>query len=324
MTINRQTSLMTITAILSVLAIVAGEQSNPGGSAETRAIEFLKREVPAWKKENGCFSCHNNGDAARALLTASRKGYEIPEAVLSDTIDWLSRPDQWDDNKGDPGFSDKRLADLQFATALRTAIETGHIPDRKPLEAAAGKLVAGQSDDGSWKIDEGSTLGSPATYGTPLATHMALKILRAADLPDTRTAARKAEDWLDRATTNNIFTAAVLLIASTETSAGGNSAKRETWLKMIRNAQTDDGGWGPYPDSPPEVFDTSMALLSLAKVRGEPGVSHMIRLGRRFLIREQRDNGSWPATTRPSGVDSYAQMMSTTGWATLALLETGN
>ncbi len=322
MIINRRTTIGIITAILVALAIMAGGQSKSDRATETRAIEFLKREVPAWSKNNGCFSCHNNGDAARALFTASGKGFEIPESVLVDTVSWLGRPGNWDDNKGDPGFSDKRLANLQFATALRTAIETGHIVDRRALDEAARKLTAGQSDDGSWKIDEGNTLGSPATYGTPLATLMALKILRAADLPDTRRAARKAEDWLNSATTNNIFTAAVLLIASTET--GGDSSKRETWLKMIRNAQTDDGGWGPYPDSPPEAFDTSMALLALAKVRDEPGVSHMIRLGRRFLIREQRDNGSWPATTRPSGVDSYAQMVSTTGWATLALIETGN
>ena len=34
----------------------------------------------------------------------------------------------------------------------------------------------------------------------------------------------------------------------------------------------------------------------------------------------QEADGSWPETTRPPGADSYAQRISTTGWALLALL----
>ena len=82
-------------------------------AAEARAVEFLKREVPAWSKNNSCFSCHNNGDAARALYKASQKGYRISSDVLADTTAWLAEPQLWDKNKGDPGFSDQRLANLQ-------------------------------------------------------------------------------------------------------------------------------------------------------------------------------------------------------------------
>ena len=41
---------------------------------EARAVAFLSREVPRWSRENHCYSCHNNGDAARALYQASRTG----------------------------------------------------------------------------------------------------------------------------------------------------------------------------------------------------------------------------------------------------------
>ena len=46
-----------------------------------------------------------------------------------------------------------------------------------------------------------------------------------------------------------------------------------------------------------------------------------IARGRQFLIDRQLPDGSWPETTRPSGQESYAQRISTAGWATLALLE---
>ena len=48
----------------------------------------------------------------------------------------------------------------------------------------------------------------------------------------------------------------------------------------------------------------------------------MIARGRKFLICEQLDDGSWTETTRPAGNVSYAERISTTGWCTMALLST--
>lgn len=47
-------------------------------SAEGReAVAYLEREVPKWKRENGCYSCHNNGDGLRGLLAARRAGFAV-------------------------------------------------------------------------------------------------------------------------------------------------------------------------------------------------------------------------------------------------------
>jgi squalene cyclase len=61
-------------------------------------------------------------------------------------------------------------------------------------------------------------------------------------------------------------------------------------------------------------------LLALTESRDTEGVAKMIERGRAFLAASQKPDGSWPATTRPRGGESYAQQMSTTAWATLALL----
>jgi hypothetical protein len=303
----------TLTAI--VCANDGGRSLN--NDSETKAVQFLRREVSTWSKENGCFSCHNNGDAARALYIATRNGYSIPSNVLADTTEWVKRPDGWDKNKGDPGFSDKRLANIQFAASLLAAFETGHIKDRRAIERAARKLAADQGADGAWRIDAGNTIGSPATYGTPLATYMALRTLKQANLAETKGALERARRWLAQVSPNNVLTAAALLLADESP-----RPTRDLSLKLIRTAQTNDGGWGPYPDSPPEPFDTAVVLLALSKFRSEPGVDNLIRRGRAFLTAQQNPDGSWPATTRPPGGGGYAQMMSTTGWATLALLAT--
>ena len=46
---------------------------------------FLATEVPRWSRENHCYSCHNNGDSARALLAAKKRGLILPEDALRGT-----------------------------------------------------------------------------------------------------------------------------------------------------------------------------------------------------------------------------------------------
>ena len=61
-------------------------------TGEYRALAYLAREVPRWARENKCYSCHNNGDAARALYKAVRLGEPVPREALQDTSRWLRRP----------------------------------------------------------------------------------------------------------------------------------------------------------------------------------------------------------------------------------------
>src|SRR2546423_1758213 len=122
---------------------------------EQRAVEYLSREVPNWHRENHCHSCHNNGDAARALFAAARRGYPVPREALSDTIAWLSAPAGWNNDHGTPGFNDARLARIQFAAALAEA--------RLPLIDAAESLLPLQEPTGEWRISTGGLPGAPAT-----------------------------------------------------------------------------------------------------------------------------------------------------------------
>ncbi len=306
---------MSVLPWVPLLAVLAAP------SPESRAVAFLAREVPRWSAENKCYSCHNNGDAARALYTAVRRSYPVPAKALADTSRWLEKPQQWDHNGGEGPFNDKQLAGIQFAAALVDALEAGLVKNRTALPRAAALVAAYQRKDGSWLIDAGESVGSPATYGTCLATCQACGVLRKADPRRYQAALAKADHWLRTVTVQSVLDAAAVLLA-----LDGNDdeavKQRRHCLAILRKGQSEPGGWGPYVHSPPEAFDTAVVLLALSRLTDYPDIKTMLGKGRAFLVKLQKEDGSWEETTRPPGNDSYAQRLSTSGWATLALLAT--
>lgn len=252
-----------------------------------KALDYLTVEVRNWPQQNQCFSCHNNGDGARALFIARR-------AVPRQTLDWLQSPNLWEKAGANPGISDRTLASIQYAAALSEAEPR----NREALRLAAAILAKSQSNDGSWIID---TLGSPATYGTALATSVARSTLIEAEPKQFANSIASATAWLGRLKASNV----------PEAAASQNS-------NFLLDAQNRDGGWGPWKLAPSEPFDTAIAILALDEKRalGKDAVAR----GRAYLLRTQQPSGGWMETTRPAGGQSYAQHISTTAWAAIALL----
>lgn len=294
---------MTAALLLFFLAAATPEQ---------RAVDFLAQEVPRWSRENHCFSCHNNGDAARALFAARKAGYPVPAQALAETIDWLRQPDRWDEIHGSPAASDKKLARIQFAAALAEAWRTGVARDRKALLQAADSLLKLQESDGAWLVDTGGLPGAPATYGAALATYMARQTLEIAGDPRFGAAISRADRWFTAAKPENLLDAAALLLAMPR-----SEEVRRRCLPLLLGSQASDGGWGPQPHVPAEPFDTAVVILALRAA----GETRPIARARAFLLSLQEPSGAWPETTRPAGGTSYAERISTAAWVTLALLE---
>ena len=193
-------------------------------------------------------------------------------------------------------------------------------------------MAADQRPDGSWRLDSSDSLGSPATYGTALATAFARRTLAASRLPAFDERIARAERWLGRAEVSNVPDAGAILMAFADSSVTRVPDNWRAALDLLKKGQGRDGGWGPYLTSPAEPFDTAIATLALQGLtrrasRAEPtftrtSLTDAIANGRAYLIRQQLTDGTWNETTRPPGQTSYAQRVSTTAWVLLALLET--
>ena len=262
----------------------------PACAGLSEAIAYLEEEVPRWRRENKCHSCHNNGDGARALWTAAAAGKRVDPAALADSLAGLLRPAEWEP---------KPLAFVQYAAALRAASQSGAIADAAAETRVAEILVKAQADEGHWKVDEEKVAGAPATYGPEIATALAAAVVERAGMTAS---ASKARRWLDTRRPAGIVGAAGVLMAG---------VRNQDAALLLVSKQAANGSWIGEP------FDTAIAILGLARLGGRGAE---IRRGREWLLRNQLSGGGWAATTRPSGGDSYAQHISTTSWAVLALL----
>ncbi|MEX0939475.1 MAG: prenyltransferase/squalene oxidase repeat-containing protein [Pirellulales bacterium] len=315
-------SAVLVWLLAPAIATSQESESQPAAAPVDRAIAFLAREVQAWTADKHCFSCHNNGDAVRVLYVARRLGHDVDIEALAPTTAWLADPARWEEDTGDETFKDKELAAIQFGSALLEAIELGIVPHEPALMQAARSIASFQDEDGAWRIDGSGLAGSPITYGTALATSAARRVLVAADRGMYAVEIAATERWLRSAELHSMPDLAGTLLALREATDQSAGAQRRRAFEKIAAGQNQNGGWGPFADRRPEAFDSAIVLVSLAAYAEQPEVRQMIQRGRAYLVDTQLEDGGWDETTRPAGAQSYAHRISTSAWATLALVLT--
>ena len=251
--------------------------------------------------------------------------------ALDDTLAWLATPERWEQNPRRGGSEELPLARIQFAGALVSMADAGRA-SQDALDGAAELLIPHQQADGSWQLNESQILGGATSYGRALATASARRVLARAQ-SDTAGASRaRADAWLRSFEVPTVLDASSVLIGLSRGSDQAAADQRARGLLLLKEGQGPDGGWGPYVTSKSEAFDTALAVLALSSlsesestggVYSTAELGEAIQRGRGYLIASQADDGGWIETTRPPGLESYAQRISTTAWALLALLDSG-
>jgi len=315
-------ALVWLSSVATLAGVAGAAEADAKASPESRASAFLSIEVPKWSRQNACYSCHNNGDAVRALACAASVGLLKDPRSVADSLRFLSQPDKWDANGPEGPFNDKKLARLQFAAAQAEAFAAGWLTDRAALDRGAEQLHELQQADGSWPTDAEGSIGSPITYGPALATALAVRTLRTVEGSRRASAIAKGRAWLITHVPHSVLAASATLWGLGSEDSQAASEQRVRCLKLIRQGEGEHGGWGPFVNSPPEVFDTALTVLALSSLPDRKEWEPYLTRARAYLIAQQESDGGWPATTRPPGVDSYSQRISTSAWALQALLVT--
>lgn len=317
--------------VASVLPAVASAQDASLKRADVdaavgRGLAFLAKDAQAWKKDHNCASCHHASLVICAMREAKQFGRSVDEPVLAELTKWVAE-------SGDGKFGLERPAAAPKAAspkAIYFALALGADPTpeeaaQKGLKVLLKTVVSEQTENGSWSTWPGTR---PPLFGTSdesLTALATLAVLPAAAAGDegAKAARDKAVKWLSETKTDDDPQSIALRLVLWAR-LGRPAGEWEPLVKSIRGRQNADGGWGQTKDMASDAWATGQALYALANAGIKPDDAVVAR-GQAFLVKAQREDGSWPMTSRPTapGGKGSTSLIPITGagsaWAVLGL-----
>ena len=319
-----------------VAGVSAGERATAPApdelrAAAARALALAQASVTSFERQRPCSSCHHQSLSIETLRVARERGVAFDEDAAGRSIARNFR-----------GLAnlDKAVTaaaqidpSLDWGTWLASADAAGIAPN---LTAAvyAQHIARRQESDGRWiTID----VRPPQSFSTFTATALSARAI-AAYLPQELAVERsdrlaRAKRWLLGTTPRDTEDRAYQLLGLKWT--GASDAEMRPLASQLIATQRADGGWSQIPRLSSDAYATGQAVVALRKA-GVPAADEAILRGLRYLLAQQKADGSWLVTTRiheqnlvspqyfdvefPHGANQFASFNGTL-WAAMALLE---
>ncbi|HVC92250.1 MAG TPA: prenyltransferase/squalene oxidase repeat-containing protein [Pirellulales bacterium] len=318
--------------LVSLLPTVASAQDSRPKQAEVdatidRGLGFLVKDALAWKTEHDCASCHHAGLVICSMREAKQFGRAVDEPVLAELTKWVAE-------SGDGKFGMARPASAPKAASPKAiyfaiALGTDPKPDaatQQGLNLLLKTVEAEQTENGSWSTwpeTRPPIFGNSDESLTALATLAFLPAAASGDV-EAKAALDKGVKWLaETPTDDDPQSIALRLVLWSK--LGRPAYEWEPLVGRIKARQNADGGWSQTNDLASDAWATGQALYALAHA-GTKSNDAAIARGRAFLIETQREEGSWPMTSRPTvpGGNGSTSLIPITGagsaWAVLGLV----
>jgi N-acyl-D-amino-acid deacylase len=164
-------------------------------------------------------------------------------------------------------------------------------------------LLKTQHEDGHWsKQTSRPPLEDSNVSCTVLAVYGLQKFAAEGQQAESAAALDKAKRWLAAAKSESQEdrVARLWAIHLLGEEVGDSQSARE----QILAAQREDGGWGQLDEMPSDAYATGQTLFTL-QTTGLETSSTAYRRGMVFLLRSQREDGSWFVATRSKPVQPY-------------------
>lgn len=286
------------------------------------AIAFLEKDAAKWREEHGCATCHHGTMTVWALSEAKSQGYPVGAETLADAV-------QWTKERFVPRFSQPRDArpgwNLVSVPAIYLGVMSQNLPilSRDEINRVAVHLARHQEEDGTWLIPPPGNGGPPIWESQETVALLALLAWEPyvpADPQEeaaVRVSREKTAAWLsDTKSTETAQAIALRLLLEVRTDK--SAEQLQSGIDGLLGRQNSDGGWSQVRDVPSDAYATGQTLwvLSFAGVKHDrPEIGRAVS----FLVENQREDGSWPMTSRNfARVEAIAYFGS--AWATLGLV----
>jgi hypothetical protein len=296
-------------------------------AAVARALPLLQKGAEGHRTNRTCFACHNQGVPLLALTTAKARGFDVREEDVkkqtAHIADFLGKNrDDYREGKGQGGQADT-------AGAALLALSAGGWKADATTEAVAEYLLLRDKDSDHWRASGNRPPSEGSEFTT---TFVALRGLRtwgtAAQKERVAKRTEAARDWLLKTKAKDTEDRVHRLWGLA--TAGAAEKDVRAAADELAKSQRADGGWSQTDALESDAYATGSALVALHQAGGLATTDPAYRRGVVFLLRTQREDGSWLVRSRskpfqtyfesgfPHGKDQFISMAAS-AWATTAL-----
>ncbi len=285
-------------------------------SAVDRAVAYVIAKGDAWIGEKKCVSCHMVPGMVWSLTDAEAAGHRLPPEKMKSLSRWSLR----DSLREDPGS--EGLAQLIFARSSAGPAERES--EGPTLLRYAEKLLSRQRGDGSWK-PAGQTPDQkrPFPEGVEVVTMWALLALDDVLADRAAQAVAKGRAYVadEGRKLSNEWTMLRLLTALRFDEP--DVARKQ--IDGLLKTQNKDGGWSWLVGEESDALATGQSLYALS-LAPKSVARRAVARARAFLLRTQREDGSWAVKGTLSEHRNEIKPTSVfwgTTWAVIGLCRTG-
>ena len=302
-------------------------------TAVTNALPLLTNGALGHRENRNCFACHNQGLPVMAMTTARDRGLTIDGDELKEQLQYIS--DFLSKNKA--GYLEGKGQGGQADTAgyALVTLELGGWKADETTAAVTHFLLTRNADIEYWRANSQRPPSEGSHFTT---TYVALRGLTKYHTAEQKERFEKRREqvrrWLMKAPTKDHEDRVFRLLGLKLAGAGKDEITAA--VKELIGRQRDDGGWAqldvgePKSATESDAYATGSALVALHQAGGLATNHEVYQRGLRYLLKTQRDDGTWHVVSRgkpfqkyfesgfPHGKDQFISSAAT-GWAATAL-----
>jgi ankyrin repeat protein len=293
--------------------------------AVLRSLPLQRKASSRVMTDGGCSACHAQPLTAVAIDSARGRGWtdlssDVERAQVPTTLNAsIAQLAQLFEGGGTPDS-------LLYATVVMASQQAPHT---RATDAFVRYLAAKQRTAGNWR-GIGATR-APMQDGDFSRTAMSIRTLAYFATPARRLEYQKrvarAADWLAAQAPLTTEDRVMQLLGLQW--AGAHADTRDKRIRELLQLQRADGGWAQTPHLASDAYATGQVLYTLREL-GRPGLESERQRASAFLVRTQRDDGTWYVRSRAMKIQPYFESgfpyghdqwisQAATAWATIGL-----
>lgn len=296
-------------------------------NAVKRALPLIEKSSAEYLEQRTCFSCHHQGLSLIVLPEVRKRGFAINEKNLTQQINRVKAHLK----QGKDWYLSGRGTGGQVDTAgyALWGLEAVESESDELTEAVTKYLLLRDKDRDHWK----RTGHRPPTQASDLTTtYLAIRALNVFGTKEQQASIdakkEKVRRWLSTVKVKDTEDR-VSQLRTLDYLGEGKDAVKKLAAALIKQ-QREDGGWSQLSNQESDAYATGTVLVALLKTDEVKPNDPIYQRGLSFLIKHQKDDGSWHVKTRSNPIQKYFESgfphgkdqfisMAATCWSTLAL-----